>query len=145
MTRTRAVLFALALALPVALLAACGDDSNDRSGAATDVADGQLHPDVVDVSITAEAAHVFGFDVTVSSRYDSPDRYADAWRVVGPDGTVHGTREPAHDHADEQPFTRSLSGAEIAADLATVVVEARDLANGWGGATADVAVPHRKS
>ena len=129
MSRIAAAL--LALATLVVLIAGCGDDV-------------QLHPDVVAVDITAEEAHVFRFDVTVSSPYDSPDRYADAWRVVGPDATVLGTRELAHDHAGEQPFTRSLSGVEIAADVATVTVEARDLANGWGGATIEVDVPHRK-
>lgn len=47
---------------------------------------------------------------TTSSPYDSPDRYADAFRVLAPDGTVLGVRELLHDHANEQPLTRSLSG-----------------------------------
>ena len=78
---------------------------------------------------------------TLSSSYDSPDRYADAWRVVAPDGTVLGVRELLHDHAGEQPFTRSLDGVEIPSDVDEVTVEGRDSANGWGGVTVTVDVP----
>ncbi len=42
--------------------------------------------------------------------------------------------------ATEQPFTRSLSGVEIPADVTTVTVEGRDLVNGWGGGTQTVTV-----
>ena len=75
------------------------------------------------------------------SAYDTPERYADAWRVKGPDGAVLGVRELLHDHAGEQPFTRSLDGIEIPDGVQTVVVEGRDLANGWGGGTVEVPVP----
>ena len=54
---------------------------------------------------------------TLSSPYDTPERYADAWRVVGPDGTVYGERILVHDHAGEQPFTRSESGIAIPAGV----------------------------
>lgn len=54
---------------------------------------------------------------------------------------VYGIRDLLHDHADEQPFTRSLGGVEIPEDTGTVVVEARDLVNGWGGATMVVDLP----
>jgi hypothetical protein len=80
----------------------------------------------------------YTFDVTVSSPYDSPERYADAWRVVGPDGTEYGVRILLHDHANEQPFTRSLSGVEIPDGIDSVTVEGRDLINGWGGAIIEV-------
>ena len=78
------------------------------------------------------------FDATLSSPYDTPQRYADAWRVVGPDGTVFGIRELTHDHASEQPFTRSQTGIEIPEDVQTVTVEGRDQISGWGGATVEV-------
>ena len=94
---------------------------------------------MIDVVATPTDAG-WDFDVTVSSPYDTPERYADAWRVVGPDGTVFGVRELAHDHANEQPFTRSLPSVEIPAAVDVVVVEARDSANGWGGQTVDVAL-----
>jgi hypothetical protein len=97
----------------------------------------QPFPDIVEVTATAEG-DTFRFDVTVSSPYDTPERYADAWRVVAPDGTVLGVRELTHDHAGEQPFTRSLAGVEIPPEVTTVTVEGRDLVNGWGGGTKDV-------
>lgn len=100
-----------------------------------------LYPDVVEVVVHEAADGSFTFDVTLSSPYDSPDRYADAWRVRSADGTVFAVRELLHDHAGEQPFTRSLRGVEIPSDVVSVVVEGRDLANGWGGGTATVALP----
>ncbi|HQZ33071.1 MAG TPA: hypothetical protein PK020_01535 [Ilumatobacteraceae bacterium] len=80
------------------------------------------------------------FDVTLSSPYDTPERYADAWRVVGMDGTVFGVRELDHDHASEQPFTRSLENVQIPDDVDKVVVEGRDQVNGYGGTTFEVAL-----
>ena len=137
----------LALALLAATTAAgcSGDDdaatttqpSTAPTSPATSVAtspDEQQFPDIVDVAVTTEG-DTFRFDVTVSSPYDTPERYADAWRIVAPDGTELGVRELTHDHANEQPFTRSLSGVEIPPDVTTVTVEGRDLVNGWGGGT----------
>ena len=80
------------------------------------------------------------FDVTVSSPYDTPQRYADAWRVIDPDGNELGIRVLAHDHANEQPFTRSQTGIEIADDISEVTVQGRDRSNGWGGGELVVAL-----
>jgi hypothetical protein len=85
------------------------------------------------------------FAVTISSPYDSPERYADAWRIVGPDGTVFGVRELSHDHAGEQPFMRSLSGVSIPGDVVAVTIEGRDLANGWGGRTLELTLDRQTS
>jgi hypothetical protein len=101
---------------------------------ASETGDG-LFPDVIEVSATQSGDSTWTFNVTVSSPYDSPERYADAWRVLAPDGTELGIRELLHDHAGEQPFTRSQSGIEIPGDIAEVRVQARDQLNGWGGAT----------
>jgi hypothetical protein len=51
---------------------------------------------------------------------------------------VLGIRELAHDHAAEQPFTRSLAAVPVPAAVRIVTIEARDLVNGWGGATVEV-------
>ncbi len=83
----------------------------------------------------------FSFDVTVQHADTGWEHYADAWRVVGPDGTVYGTRTLLHPHVDEQPFTRSLSGVAIPDDVDTVRVESHDSVHGWGGAAVEVTVP----
>ena len=101
----------------------------------------ETFPDVQDAVVEASGSG-FDVDATISSPYDSPERYADAFRVRGQDGTVYGVRELTHDHADEQPFTRTLNGADIPDDVDEVVVEGRDQVSGWGGATVTVPVPH---
>jgi hypothetical protein len=151
-------LCALALVVPVAL-AACGGDEPSAAGsgsspppssvhaASPDTAlsagdDEQRFPDVVAAEATRDG-DTWTFAVTISSPYDSPDRYADAWRVVGPDGTVYGERILTHDHAAEQPFTRSQSGITIPDEIETVLIEARDQRYGWGGGTVNVDLPAR--
>jgi hypothetical protein len=111
------------------------------SGDAGDRTSGHEAPEVVDVVVTREDGGTHRFDVTVSSPYDRPEKYADAWRIVGSDGTVYGLRELTHDHGTEQPFTRFLDGVRIPAGVGTVVVEARDLVDGWSGQTLEVEVP----
>jgi hypothetical protein len=98
-------------------------------------------PRVIDVHAVAGGDGTYRFDVTISSPYDRPEKYADAWRVVGSDGEVYGVRELAHDHAGEQPFTRSLDDVAVPAGVTTVVVEARDLIDGWSGETFEVEFP----
>lgn len=100
----------------------------------------QRFPDIVG-AMASRSGEQFSFSVTVSSPYDTPERYADAFRVRAMDGTVYGINELAHDHAGEQPFTRTLSGVTIPAGVAGVVVEGRDLLNGWGGGTRTVELP----
>lgn len=100
----------------------------------------QEYPDVVAVELSP-TGDTWTVDATISSPYDSPDRYADAFRVLAPDGTELGVRELLHDHASEQPFTRSLTGATIPHDVTEVTVEGRDLVNGWGGETVTVPMP----
>ncbi|MEM6676367.1 MAG: hypothetical protein AAF675_00690 [Pseudomonadota bacterium] len=78
------------------------------------------------------------FTVTVEHADTGWDHYADAWRVVGPDGTVFGTRVLAHPHVNEQPFTRSLSGVSIPTSVERVRIEGHDSVHGWGGATVTV-------
>lgn len=101
------------------------------------------YPDVIAAKVRASRAARFDFDVTISSRYDTPERYADAFRVVGKDGHVYGERVLLHDHADEQPFTRDLYGVTIPSGVRTIVVQARDKKYGYGGKTIDVNLPGR--
>lgn len=96
-------------------------------------AESELFPDVVAVEADQDADGSWTFLVTLSSPYDTPERYADAWRVAGPDGEVYGVRELTHDHQSEQPFTRSQSGIVIPDGVTEVLVEGRDQVSGWGG------------
>lgn len=102
---------------------------------------------------TAKDAHVVGvkavrgsdgtwrFDVTVRSNDTGWKKYADRWEVVGPGGRVLGRRVLLHPHANEQPFTRSLSGVRIPAGVQTVTVRAHDKVNGYGGKVVTVTLP----
>ncbi len=142
------------LLLSAALLAgACSDsssvadtDTSTSSSTSTSTAQAdeqpeQLFPDVVDVQATSDGDNKWTFAVTLSSPYDSPSRYADSWRVRSGEGTPYGERFLTHDHASEQPFTRSQSGIEIPPDVLVVVVEGRDQLSGWGGTTIEFTLP----
>jgi hypothetical protein len=142
------------LVAALALTGACSDDdaasptpsTSERSATTSSLptttvpvpTDEQRFPDVVAADVELAADGTARFDVTVSSPYDTPERYADAWRILGPDGAEYGVRVLTHDHAGEQPFTRSLDGLTVPEDVAVVTVEARDSTYGWGGATVDV-------
>ena len=137
------------LLIGAALLAGCADAA-DRAGTATTatstvgtVADEQRYPDVIGAEAELAGDGTWTISATISSPYDTPERYADAWRVLGPDGAEYGIRVLTHDHANEQPFTRSQRGIEIPGGVDVVTVEGRDLANGWGGGTFELRLPDR--
>ena len=71
------------------------------------------YPDVIAVELRPLGDRRYDVLVTLSSPYDSPQRYADGWRVLDSDGTTLGTHRLLHDHAAEQPFTRTQPGLEI--------------------------------
>ena len=105
---------------------------------------GQQFPDVLEVRVRARGAGTFDLDVTVSSPYDSAQRYADAFRATSEDGAVvYGVRPLLHDHAGEQPFTRDLYGVDVPAGVRRIRVQARDKTHGWGGGTRLVELPGR--
>ena len=130
-------------------LNACGggqssQNSNDASQGGTapvGQSSDQKYPDVREAELESSGGDTWTLSVTISSPYDSPERYADGWRVLSPDGAVLGKHELMHDHAGEQPFTRGQSGLEIPQDVQEITVEARDLKNGYGGETVTVPVP----
>ncbi len=99
--------------------------------------------DVLDVKVTLEGDGTFSFSVTVQHADEGWEHYADRWEVIGPDGKVLGTRVLHHPHVDEQPFTRSLGGVAIPADIREVTIRARDSKHGWGGKTTTIALPGR--
>ena len=130
------------------LFAGCaggGAATTSSGGAASVSADDlaptdELYPDVVAAEASQDSDASWRFDVTLSSPYDTPQRYADGWRILAPDGTELGIRVLGHDHAAEQPFTRSLGGVEIPENIDTVTIQGRDQISGWGGATVEVSL-----
>ena len=122
--------------------AGTADESDTSETDAEQAADtGELFPDVLDATLSPEGDGSYTVAVTLSSPYDSPERYADAWRVSDLEGNELGIRVLTHDHANEQPFTRSQSGIAIPEDVDTVLIEGRDQISGWGGASIEVPVP----
>lgn len=118
---------------PAETTASTEAETTEAADNATDAV--QLFPDVIDATAELAADGTWTISATLSSPYDTPERYADAWQVVGPDGTIYGERFLTHDHAGEQPFTRSQSGIDIPEDVTIVTIQGRDQVSGWGGAT----------
>ena len=96
--------------------------------------------DIVGVKIIKEDTGTYRFDVSVRHGDEGWKHYADGWDVVSPDGVVLGTRELAHPHENEQPFTRSLAGVSIPVGVDHVTLRAHDSVHGNGGAEMRVEV-----
>ena len=101
---------------------------------------GDQYPEVKAVKVVALKNNRWRFNVTLSSPYDSSQRYADAWRALDAQDKELGIRILGHDHASEQPFTRSHV-IEIPENTSAVFVEGRDQANGWSGQRFKVELP----
>ena len=94
------------------------------------------HAHILFVRMTEESGGTWRFEVTVQHADEGEEHYADRWEILIPlaDGqTLRYTRELAHPHVDEQPFTRSLSGIEIPEGATEATVRAHDSKDGYGG------------
>lgn len=131
------------------LLAGCGGNSDGARDATSDPtprtqagAEDARFPNVRAASLTVSGAGLYTLSATVSSPYDTPERYADGWRVLEAGSSrVLGEHELTHDHASEQPFTREQTGLRIPASVNRVTIEGRDKKNGYGGGTVTIDVP----
>ena len=94
--------------------------------------------DVVAAEAYRTGVGVWRFNVTVRHGDEGWDHYADKWDVVGPDGTLYGTRVLLHPHEMEQPFTRSLGGVEIPEGVSSVTIRAHDSQHQYGGVEVSV-------
>ena len=120
-----------------------GAQSETVSKSPTDSAEvvfGDKFPEVLAVKADPSQDNKWRFNVTLSSTYDTPQRYADAWRVLDDQDKELGIRILGHDHAGEQPFTRSHV-IELPDNTSTVFVEGRDQANGWSGQRFEFKLP----
>ncbi len=104
-------------------------------------AEGSECAHVIDATIDG-AGGDFTISATVRSADTGWDKYADLWQVRTVDGEVLGERVLAHPHETEQPFTRSLSGVAIPAEVSSVVIVARDSIAGYCGEEFVFEVPH---
>lgn len=89
--------------------------------------------DVLKVDVSCNSDSICRFDVTVKHDDEGWDHYANKWEVLSPEGEILATRELAHPHDNEQPFTRSLQKVRIPSDLQEVVVRAHDSRHAYGG------------
>jgi hypothetical protein len=131
------------LALVLIAAACSADEGADEVGDTVTTTEGEAAGGCAHV--VAATIERTGDNFTVSATVGSADmgweKYADAFEVRAPDGTVLGTRILAHPHVDEQPFTRSLTGVEIPAGTTEVTVAARDLVVGFCGEVVVLSVP----
>ncbi len=96
--------------------------------------------DVVGGKITALGEGRFRIDATVLHADTGWDHYADRWDVLDEDGNVLGSRELAHPHENEQPFTRSLT-LTLPAGTTVIRLQANDSVHGLGGQLFELTVP----
>ncbi len=137
----------LAVAVLIAALMAASCASSGETAETTSTAGNTASTiagcaDVIEAEIESSGG-TYHVSATILSADTGWEKYADAWEVRSPDGTVLGTRDLAHPHVDEQPFTRSLSNVDIPAAVTTVVIAARDSVVGFCGETVSVTVPGR--
>ena len=97
-------------------------------------------PEIVRAS-AQKSGDTWNFSVTLRHGDTGWDNYADGWEVLDPSGERLGYRELFHPHVNEQPFTRSLGGVSVPADLDHVLIRARDNVTGWGEETFRLDLP----
>ena len=97
-------------------------------------------PDILNVTVDRQG-DLWRFDVTIRHNDSGWDHYADAWRILDPEGEPLGTRNLAHPHTKEQPFTRSLSGVRIPDGMTEVSIQARDSVSGWSPELVTIPLP----
>lgn len=104
----------------------------------------QEFPDVIGAELI-QRGDSWTVSATLSSPYDSAERYADGFRVLDDHLQVLGVRTLWHDHANEQPFTRSLTGLVISEGVRFLWVQGRDQAFGWGGQVVRIRVENSET
>lgn len=96
--------------------------------------------DVVDGAITALGDGKYRIDATVLHEDSGWDHYVDRWDVLAVDGRILGSRQLAHPHENEQPFTRSLT-LSLPEGISVVMLQAHDSVHGLGGKIFELAIP----
>lgn len=136
--------------------AAVQSESESEPKPAAETGDTRDPVDVDDQTATGDADVTFvkaistgdqrwKFEVTVEHNDTGWRDYANGWDVVLDNGEVvlispqhKFTRELAHPHVNEQPFTRSQQNLLIPASTTSVTVRAHDIVDQYGGKTVRV-------
>lgn len=87
----------------------------------------------------------FRFEVTLRHADAGWSHYADNWEILTMEGELLGRRVLLHPHDNEQPFTRSLGGVKIPANISRVRVRGHDKVHKYGGKELVIDLPGRKS
>lgn len=95
-------------------------------------------PPVINAVDVRPAGSDWHFSVTLSHPDTGWEHYADGWRIETATGEILGTRTLMHPHVSEQPFTRSLGGVFVPADLNVVHLRAKCSVDGWASETVAV-------
>ncbi len=90
---------------------------------------------VVEAVKAVQSGDSWTISVTLSHPDTGWDHYADGWEVFDLNGNSLGLRVLVHPHVNEQPFTRSLSGVVIPAEIKQILIKSRDNIDGWGEST----------
>lgn len=94
--------------------------------------------DVIAATASQDIRGTWTVSATIQHADTGWEHYADRFDVLGPDGTVLGSRTLFHPHVEEQPFTRSLSSLSIPDDVDVITVRAHDSVHELGGATVEI-------
>jgi len=100
--------------------------------------------EVTIVDVRVECPSTCTFAVTLEHADEGWNHYADQWDVVTLDGQLLKSRVLYHPHENEQPFTRSLSGVPIPAQMKQVKIRARDSRHGYSPREVVVDLPGRE-
>ena len=73
------------------------------------------------------------FQVTLKHADAGWEHYADRWEILDKDGNILATRELAHPHVNEQPFTRGLSQVRIPKNTKSLTIRGHDKVHEYGG------------
>ena len=101
--------------------------------------------DIVNVKASQQTDKNWRFDVTLKHDDKGWDHYANEWQILAPDNKILGTRTLYHPHVDEQPFTRSLNGINIPADIKTVRIIAKDTVHGLSTKVIEINLETKKT
>jgi hypothetical protein len=99
--------------------------------------------EVTIVDVRVECPSTCTFSVTLEHADEGWNHYADQWDVLTLDGRLLGKRVLYHPHENEQPFTRSLSGIAIPAEIERVKIRAKDSKHGYSEREFVVDLPDR--